>query len=169
MYAQSYWSWPARQSCSQRACLRNDPNGRHAIVVEMPGAGPPDRPDAKLADLPPGRIITAIDLGDPARPVIVQRLVDRSNPLAPMSGRRLLRAIDRFPASRKRPSESFPLRTGNTGVSVPGPGHFALIDRTFEFMTCMSRRHHSVLNKHIMATGSAFGQTTRCLAHYCSM
>ena len=64
------------------ACVAVTPDGHYAIVVETRGLRPSDRPDAKLADLPPGRAITVIDLRDPAHPAIVQRIGGRPSPIS---------------------------------------------------------------------------------------
>ncbi len=49
------------------------PDGRYAIVIETRGQRPPNRPDAVLGDLPPGKQISVIDLADLAHPKVVQR------------------------------------------------------------------------------------------------
>jgi DNA-binding beta-propeller fold protein YncE len=48
------------------------PDGRHAIVVETFAPRPPDKPDARFSDLKFGNRIQVIDLGDLARPQVVQ-------------------------------------------------------------------------------------------------
>lgn len=64
------------------ASVTVSPDGRYAIVIETKGARPANRPDARLKDLPPGRAISVVDLRDPERPAIVQRLTGRDNPMS---------------------------------------------------------------------------------------
>lgn len=64
------------------ASLAVTPDGRYAIVVETRGNRPADQPDARLKDLSPGRAITIVSLRDPERPVVVQRLRGRENPVS---------------------------------------------------------------------------------------
>ena len=63
------------------SALALTPNGRYAVVAETRGRNT-HGPDAKLAQLPPGRMLTVVDLADPGRPKVVQRLIGRENPLS---------------------------------------------------------------------------------------
>ena len=54
------------------------PDGRQAIVIETRGPRPA-RPAARLTDLPPGRVITVVDLD---RASVIQRIAGRANPLS---------------------------------------------------------------------------------------
>ena len=63
------------------SALTLTPDGRYALVAETRGRNT-NGPDAKLAQLPPGRALTVVDLVDPDRPKVVQRLIGRENPLS---------------------------------------------------------------------------------------
>ncbi|WP_223654070.1 hypothetical protein [Hymenobacter psoromatis] len=54
------------------ASLALTPDGRYAILAEV--LGPRPTAQATLADLPNGRTLTVVDLADPQRPRVVQRL-----------------------------------------------------------------------------------------------
>ncbi len=50
------------------------PDGRYAVVIETRGQRPAGKANPKLSDLPPGKAITVVDLANPDRPTIVQRV-----------------------------------------------------------------------------------------------
>ncbi|MBC7884605.1 MAG: hypothetical protein H7X99_03975 [Saprospiraceae bacterium] len=58
------------------------PDGRYAIVIETRGQRPTYKPNALLGDLPPGKIITVIDLFDPDHPKITQQIDGAEHPLS---------------------------------------------------------------------------------------
>lgn len=64
------------------ASLAVSPDGRTAVVVETRGHRPADRPNARLKDLPPGRLVTVVDLAIPERPAVVQRFTGRGDPIS---------------------------------------------------------------------------------------
>ncbi|RIV18645.1 hypothetical protein DYU11_27105 [Fibrisoma montanum] len=51
------------------------PDGRYAVVIETRGQRPIGNTDLKLSDLPPGKVITVVNLTDPDHPAVVQRIV----------------------------------------------------------------------------------------------
>ncbi|GJG89543.1 hypothetical protein tb265_47240 [Gemmatimonadetes bacterium T265] len=56
------------------------PDGRYAVVVETLGARRPGAADSLLRDLPLGRTIVVVDLGDPDHPAVVQRVACPAQP-----------------------------------------------------------------------------------------
>lgn len=66
------------------AVVATTPDGRYAVVVETLGPRPAHTPAAaaepRLRDLPLGRTIAVIDLSDPDRPAVVQRLACPEQP-----------------------------------------------------------------------------------------
>ena len=50
------------------------PDGRYAVVIETRGQRPVGKADPLLKDLPAGKAVTVIDLSDPDRPTIQQRI-----------------------------------------------------------------------------------------------
>ena len=56
------------------AAVAVTPDGRYAIVVETQGPRPPNKPEAIMKDLLPGRKITVVDLLDPDNPKAVQQV-----------------------------------------------------------------------------------------------
>lgn len=64
------------------SALAVTPDGRYAIVAETKGAAPAGAPSAKLSDLPPGRLITVVDLSEAHAPRIVQTFEGAPNPIS---------------------------------------------------------------------------------------
>lgn len=58
------------------------PDGHYAVVIETRGTRPPGKADPLLTDLPVGKVITVIDLGDPDHPKQVQRVNGPERPLS---------------------------------------------------------------------------------------
>ena len=57
------------------------PNAKYAIVIETQGPRPVGVSDAKISDLPPGKVITVVDLSNPDHPTVVQQAKIFDNPL----------------------------------------------------------------------------------------
>ena len=64
------------------SALALTPDGCHVIIAETKGQAPAGRPEAKIADLPPGRTITVVNIADPRRPRVVERLAGAPNPIS---------------------------------------------------------------------------------------
>ena len=64
------------------AAVAVTPDGRHAIVVETLGSRPVGKAEPKLGDLALGRTITVVDLSDPDRPTVIQRVDGPEQPVS---------------------------------------------------------------------------------------
>lgn len=62
------------------AAVVTTPDGRYAIVVETLGPRRLDKADAKLSDLPLGKTLAVIDLTNPDKPQVVQRIACPAQP-----------------------------------------------------------------------------------------
>lgn len=97
------------------------PDGRHAIVVETFTARPAGEGEHSFADLRHGRAITVVDLGDPARPVVVQRVTGPERPdsvsVSP-DGRWVAVAVNHQGAGARTPLALYPLSAGRLGTPV---------------------------------------------------
>ena len=58
------------------------PDGRYAVVIETRGTRPAGKSDPRLGDLPPGKLISVIDLLDAEHPQLIGRLDGPERPLS---------------------------------------------------------------------------------------
>ena len=58
------------------------PDGRYAVVIETRGPRPTRKPNSLLSDLPPGKMITVVDLVNPDQPKITQQMAGAEHPLS---------------------------------------------------------------------------------------
>ncbi len=58
------------------------PDGRYAVVIETRGSRPTGKLDPRLGDLPPGKLISVIDLADADHPKLIGRLDGPERPLS---------------------------------------------------------------------------------------
>lgn len=103
------------------------PSGKYAIVIEVRGRRPTNKPKPKLNDLPIGRNISVIDLSRPDHPRVVQRLRTFEQPYSvSINSQGTLVAVSFGPlgASKKTPLAFFKFRNGRLSSpltpSIPG-------------------------------------------------
>lgn len=102
------------------------PDGRYAVVIETRGQRPAGKVTPKLSDLPLGKAITVIDLSDPDRPKLGQRIdgPERAQSVAFNADGSLVVVVAQSPNAAQAPLTLFRFANGKlsdpTTPDLPG-------------------------------------------------